>query len=441
MRMLGALRRDSLVRNSSAMMATTAVNSGLGYVFWVLTARLVPGRDVGVVSALSAGMMLAATVACVGFGAALIARLPKRRTAAEWSLSVSGTLLATVLSSAAIGLLGAALLPMLVAAVRGTHPLALLQLEFAAGVVGWALTLVLDLIFVAERASYMMLWRNAGFAVCRLVLLGAAVALLPMRALTVYGVWVLAAWLSVFVAVRRALPALRPGFALSGAAIGREMRAMAGLLAGHHAVTVASQLPALLLPLLVTSRVGAAAGGRFYIGWMTGSVFFVVSPAVAASVFAEGAHSERDLMPAVRRASVLIAVLLVAPSLVVLVAGRTILSLFGAGYATAMPLLVPLVISAVPDAITNIAVSVLRVRGRLVAAAAINGTMAAVALIGAWLLVKPEGIAAVGWAWLAAQTLGALAVAVAVISRRLVGRRLAPPVWLWRGHAAREGGR
>lgn len=419
MKLLAAVRRDSLVRNSSAMMATTVVNSGLGYVFWVVTARLVPNRDVGVVSALASGMMLAATVASVGFGAALIARLPNRRDTGEWSRSISAALLVTVLSSGAIGLLAAPLLPLLVGALRTTRPLTLLELEYAFGVVGWALTLVLDLIFVAERASHLMLLRNAGFAVCRLLLLGAAVAWLPMRAATVYGVWVLAAWLSVTVALRRSLVRLRPGFALTRAGIVREARAMARLLAGHHVITVAAQLPAMLLPLLVTARAGAASGGRFYIAWMTGSVFFLVSPAIAASVFAEGAHSQSNLMPSVRRASVMIAALLVPPTVVVLLAGRTLLSLFGAHYAQAMPLLIPLVISAIPDAVTNIAVSILRVRGRLVAAATMNGSMAVVALVCSWLLVRPVGLAAVGWSWLGAQTLGALAIAIAVGARRV----------------------
>jgi O-antigen/teichoic acid export membrane protein len=71
-----------------------------------------------------------------------------------------------------------------------------------------------------------------------------------------------------------------------------------------------------------------------------------------------------------------------------------------------------LIISAIPDAITNIYVSVLRVRRKLYEAALLNTGMAATTLILAWILLPRLGIAGAGWAWLLAQCAGSLGVLV-----------------------------
>ena len=105
-----------------------------------------------------------------------------------------------------------------------------------------------------------------------------------------------------------------------------------------------------------------------------------------------------------------------------LVAGPVVLGLFGPQYAAAgYPLLVLLVISAVPDAVTNVGVAQWRVQGRTGRVAALNIGMATVTLAGTWLLAPTLGVVAPGWAWLTAQTLGTVVVLVdGVVSRRSV---------------------
>jgi Na+-driven multidrug efflux pump len=68
-------------------------------------------------------------------------------------------------------------------------------------------------------------------------------------------------------------------------------------------------------------------------------------------------------------------------------------------------------------------VAVSRVHRRLRPPAALNCTMAALAIGGAWILTPRLGIVGVGWAWLGAQTLGALWVGTASIAGRRTPRR------------------
>jgi O-antigen/teichoic acid export membrane protein len=91
-----------------------------------------------------------------------------------------------------------------------------------------------------------------------------------------------------------------------------------------------------------------------------------------------------------------------------LVAGNALLRLFGPAYAEhGRWLLILLTLSAIPDSVTNIAVAVLRSRGRLGAAVWLNATMLTVCLTLSWILLPAMGIVAVGVAWLIAQSCGA----------------------------------
>ena len=103
--------------------------------------------------------------------------------------------------------------------------------------------------------------------------------------------------------------------------------------------------------------------------------------------------------------------MLLAPAVVVMVVGgRFILGLFGASYAAAgYGLLILLALSALPDAVSNVAVVVCRVTRRLEYSSALNLAILVMTLAGAWVLMPPLGIAGVGVAWLAAQTVGAIA--------------------------------
>jgi O-antigen/teichoic acid export membrane protein len=72
-------------------------------------------------------------------------------------------------------------------------------------------------------------------------------------------------------------------------------------------------------------------------------------------------------------------------------------------------LLVLLAFSAIPDAVSNIAVAACRATGRLAYSAAINLGLLLVTAAAAWWLMPSLGLFGIGLGWLGAQTLGALA--------------------------------
>ena len=107
----------------------------------------------------------------------------------------------------------------------------------------------------------------------------------------------------------------------------------------------------------------------------------------------------------------IIGALLAGPMIVMVVAGRLVLRVFGSAYPShGYVLLVVLVLSAIPDAITNVAVAMMRVEGRLARSAALTLSMSLLALVLAWFWLPPLGIAGAGAAWLVAQSAGSVYV-------------------------------
>src|SRR5262249_21531495 len=98
------------------------------------------------------------------------------------------------------------------------------------------------------------------------------------------------------------------------------------------------------------------------------------------------------------------------PAMLVLFLGsHYALLMFGSNYAQhGILLLRLLIIAAVPDAITNIYVSVLRVQKRLRFAALLTLGTASLDLTLTWILLPTLGIAGTGWSFLIAQGAGSL---------------------------------
>jgi O-antigen/teichoic acid export membrane protein len=190
----------------------------------------------------------------------------------------------------------------------------------------------------------------------------------------------------------------------------------------HHLTSCAGVLVPLLLPVIVVMRISAADNAYFFTTWMLGGIFLTVSQSVASSLFAEGSWSVADIRRKIATAIRLTAVILVVPVVAVLAAGGRILHIFGPGFAEhGSLLLVTLVVAAVPDGITSLAVAVLRVQRRVRTAACLNAAMSVLTLATAWLVLPSTGIVGAGLAFLVAQSLGALAVLPFLLSFRTEG--------------------
>jgi hypothetical protein len=428
---LHRVRSDSLVRNSLYLMSSTVVTAGLGYLFWALAAHAFTRRDVGIGSAVISLCSTAALLTYLGSSALLIERLPGSERSSKWTAVLVRVCLAT---AGVTAVATAATVPVLLTShdYRLFFSAAPPILVAVVGAAAWTLVNLLGAAFIAARRAGRLLSLQTLISTAKVVFLiplaaagvGAAGLVEAWVASAVLGVGVGAVWLVPGMQLGRR-PGLRPH---RRAAVAPESRARqyrrpshrrtpAPLsshsvrhLLGQHLTSVGGAVTPLLLPVLVVLRLGVTQNAYFYITWMMGAAFFMVSPSVASAVFAEGVRVRSGLRSAVTKALQVILVLLAPAVAVMIVGGKFILGLFGPSYAAAgYGLLILLAISALPDAVSNVAVVICRVTQRLRYSTVLNLAILFMATIGAWVLMPSLGIEGVGVAWLGAQIIGAIA--------------------------------
>jgi O-antigen/teichoic acid export membrane protein len=402
------LSNDSLLRNSLYIMSSTLVTAMIGYLFWIVAAHIYSTHDVGLASALIAVMTLASMLANLGIGPTLVQTLPRRESGFAYSLTLNAGLVTGTLASLLVGSIMIVVLPSFSQQFAIVGHDAAYAISFVACVALLTISTLLDQTFVAERAAGKMLLRNVAFAVLKLLLM---VLLVQMGALGIFSSSVLALAVTVMGAGLLLVPRLGRAYCLALRGIWGQIRSMLSSFVGHHFISLGYTTPMYLLPVFVAARLSLTDTAYFYITWMLGSLLFMVSPAVSASLFAEGSHTADGLLRKARASAVFIGMLLGPIMLIFFLGGRYIISVFGPGYAQhGLLLLTILTVSAIPDAITNIYVSVLRVQRHLRWAAFFNLGMGSLTLVLAWILLPMLGIAGAGFAWLIAQVTGSLVV-------------------------------
>lgn len=407
----------SLIRNSLLMMATQGANLVLGFVFFLIASKLLTREQVGIGADLIAAVTLCGAIGSVGVGSLLIRELP-RSAGERWAQMLTVCSIAGVALTLAAAAVTVVVLPLISPdlARYGRDPLYVAAFVLAA--VLHVLGELLDRSFVAQRASALMFARNTLVAVVRVAL----IAIPAVTALDAFGMaaaWVVAIALSVPYAVlmlRRARPGLRP---IARGALG-ELRRMRHLFAAQQVISLSNMTPQFILPLLVTALVDPRAAALLVAAWRIAGGVLAISPAVSTSLLAEGSHDASTIRTDTRKATVAILALLVPAVFVLLVAGPYLLGRMGTpdhSYRGAFGLLAILLIAAVPDAITNVFVAVLRIEDRLRLAAAMTSGMAVLIVGLTALLVGPLGIEGAGIAWLIAQTAGCGVVAWDLLRR------------------------
>ncbi|MGE5407106.1 MAG: lipopolysaccharide biosynthesis protein [Syntrophothermus sp.] len=350
-----------VLTNATSMMGTTAVTAGLGAAFWLIAARQFSADAVGVASAAVSAMMLLGYLATAGLGTLLMGELPRRDSGHRGLLNAA--LLVSGAIGAALGIAFAILAPLVSPDLDPLSESATAVVVFAIGVGLTGLTTVLDQALIGLLRGNLQLSRNVVFSVVKLLVLAVAgLALTSAGGVWIYAAWTLGIAVSLVVLAgfyrHRGADTVRPTFA--------ELSAMRIEAATHHIYNLAIRAPDLALPLIVVSTLSAAANANFYIAWMIASFGFMVPVSLSSVLFAVGSADSVGLHSRYRLSIGLSAGLGVVINLFLLVAGGTILSLFGSSYEQgALATLQILALGVFPETVKAHFLSIVRVERRI----------------------------------------------------------------------------
>jgi O-antigen/teichoic acid export membrane protein len=428
LRGLWTMNRAILI-NASSLIATTAVTAGLGFVYWLVAARGFSPSAVGLASASISAMTLLAYIGMLGLGTMLMGELPRQR-GRESSL-ITSAVLVSGFAGGVLGLLFAALAPIVATDFRPLQASLVIVAVFALGVGLNSASLVADQALIGLLFGGMQFGRNAVFAVAKLAALVLVSVWLRHKAgITIYATWIVGNLVSLVV-----LAAVGSARGWLDLAVRPQLSALRGLrraALGHHGLNLALQFPVLGLPIVVTAILTAAFNAYFYVAWMVAVSFVWVAPAALCLVlYTVSAKTPAMLGRAIRLTlgvSLLVGVL---ANLALPIIGGPVLRLFGETYAVhAGPSLRIMVLAVFPLIIKDHFVSLCRIDRRLAKATGMIAAGGFLELAGAALGAQAGGLAGLSLGWTAVIWLEAAVMTPAVYRAAVPDRPREWAAWL-----------
>lgn len=325
-----------IISISVAQVGTTAITSGLGFVFWWAAARLFTPTLVGFGAATTSTMLLLATLSVSGLGTTLIKELP-RHPHHHGSLILSSGLIACLIGGC-LGVTLAVAAPLFSATLR---PLAAnweTVLLFAAGVSITAVTILVDQSVIGLLREHLQVVRNAAFAAAKLAALIAMGVWLFGRAqvasldlYSIYIAWFLGNAVSLVVLLLVALG--RPAAALRHRPNWALLWSLGPAAFANHVLNMAFQASGLLLPAVVALLLPTTANAYFYTAWMLMLFVSTVPSALAVSLYAVSSADPGALAQRMRFTLSLSFLVTALANIVLLFGASPILAVFGPAYA------------------------------------------------------------------------------------------------------------
>lgn len=407
------LREDHLIRNSLYLILSSGTQAALGFVFWIIAARLFAAGDVGRASSLISATGVIATIALLGLNSAVDRYLP---TAPNQDGLITAALLLVGVSGAGAGLLYLFLTPAIAPRLVFVIQSPLLATGFVILTAFTAVNLLTDSVFItSRRASYTAL-TDGGIGgltkvVSAVLLAGSGAYGLYCASIGGFAVAALASLALMATALhwrpspRKLVQTLKPFARFS----------IANYISGNFYL-----LPSLIVPLIVLDRLGSTETAYYFVAFQVASLLHAVIYAIGQTFMAEGSYADADLRNLLKRSFRVLAAFVLPASLVLAGAAHWVLLVFGTKYSQhgTLPLIL-LVTSSIPLAVNHWLGTVLRLLGRL-RAIIVNGFVFAAAICGfAWFLA-PYGLGTLTSAWAIG---GLLTAGVAAVPYRAAIRR------------------
>jgi O-antigen/teichoic acid export membrane protein len=323
-------RRGFLVRTAAALVSTSLLTSALGFIYWAVSAHFFPPSNIGEAATAIAAMNTIAPLTTLGFGTLLQAELPRITRRSEL---VSTLAAFSGISSGALALICAMVLPPEFLGLPGVGHDGSATLLFAAGVAVQGVAMMLDCALLSVAGGGPQLMRNTILSVVKLVLLVAfALTLSQLGSLSIYASWFIANLVSIVaitiwlartrrVTLRRMWPS--PS-ALRGLHYGA---------AQHHALNLALQLPYFSMPIVANVTLGSEGAAYLYSTWSIAGFVFVLPAALTSALFASGARDRSSFLAELRLTLRYSLAACLAANLLIFALGGVVLHVFGKAYA------------------------------------------------------------------------------------------------------------
>jgi O-antigen/teichoic acid export membrane protein len=350
-----------LIRNAASLYGSTIVTSLLGFVYWLVAARMVSAGAVGAASAIQSAAQLLAIFCVLGLSTLLISELAIDREHAR-SLTLSAITIAGSVALVVSIIVGVGLQTLSPFISEHGVPAVDVPTFVVLGTLTTVL-LVMDDACVGMLRGDLQFNRNAVFAVSKLAILPALIVLWK----SYDGSELVLAW-TLGLAISFVVLIVQFAHLTRGQSSHLEIKnllAKRRLMVAHHWLNLSIQAPRLVLPILVATILGARANAAFTAALLIIGFVNIIPAHLSTVMFALVPGDEAALHREVRRSMRICIPLSVVSAVAFLFLSPFVLSLFGPAYSTATHALMLLAFTTFPVTVKALYIAISRVRGRL----------------------------------------------------------------------------
>ena len=406
--------RTPLYKNSMFLMINSVSNNVLGFTFWMIAAWFYSVSDFGLAAALVSGASLIAGLSTLGLGTGLIRFLPE--SSDKEKPLISSTFFVCGVIAFALAIVFVIGTQFWFPALEFLTEDVFVLLAFVIFAVIFAVTPIIDDVFIAKRSAKYVLYKSLVFHPVRLILV--SIFAVGFGAFGIFASWGLALLLAFIVSLSLFLTRLVPGYVPLPQLYVEGVRKMIRFSFKVHLAGILTMLPGMLLPLLTLGLTSAEETAYFYVAWTIAGVLFVIPRSIGTSLFAEGSTYKSRLRTDTFKSAKLIFILLAIGIVLVFIFGGYALALFGVEFSEGgFGLLRILALSGIFVAINSLYVATKMVEKNitpiiLLAALTAFGTIG----IG-HLLIQSMGIVGIGVGSITSQGLASLAIGLSYLVR------------------------
>ena len=389
------IMNDSLYKNSIYLMISTGIMSVLGFVFWMVIARLFTTHDVGLATTIISVMGLITGLSVLGLNVALIRYLPRAKDKSK-KIDTCFTLVAIVsVIVTSVYLMGIGKFSPDLYFIKENL---ILAFSFILFMVLAGFNSLMESIFVAFRSTKYILIKNTIFSFFKIIIPFGFISLGFLGAYVIFSSWMIAIFIgfcfSLFILIKKF--EYKPKFVCYDSII----KHIGQYSFGNYIAGFIGGLPLMILPILILNKLGAEQVAYYYMSMMIAGLLFVIPGATTQSLFAEGSYNEGKLKEQVKKAVKIISLIMIPGILITVFFGDLILLAFGKEYATeGFRFLQIVALSGVFVGVNGIFGNVFRVKKRMKEFIFVN-ILRACLIVGGIYFLLDKGLVGIGIGWL-----------------------------------------
>lgn len=394
------LANDSLYRNSIYLLLSTVIGAIFGFFFWIINTKIFSAEQIGLATALISSVSLISSLGLIGLNIGIIRFLPKSNRKDDKINTVITIVLFTTLVLSIIYILGLNYFSPKLSFINQS-------IIYISIFISIAICLSLESIYNNVFIAY----RNTKYTFYKSIIGNIIKVIFPfiLAGLGVYAIFISASFGSIIALFMSLFILYRVyGYKLRLTIKKDIFLKMSKLSFGNYIASFAASLPLNLLPIIIINNLGAKYAAFYYMDMMIVNLLNTIQSSIGQSLFAEGSNNEKELKKHVIKSIKLTLIILIPSILFIILFGKYILFFFGKEYSSeGIVLLYLLSLSVIFTSINGMLSTILNVK-RKVNLILIMCIIAPIILLTFVYYAIPNGLIALGYAWLLGEAFNAL---------------------------------